>query len=88
MQPISIRRSPQPKVRNRNPPALQYQEILGKKQASERLRLYVDKINDLSRHDTGLGEWVVHMKIRGRYGLQAMISSSLILLQGVDRARR
>lgn len=66
MPPAPVRRSPKPRIRNRNPAALQFQEIAGKKLASERLKLYVDKINDLSRHDTGLGEWVTSMKVRGK----------------------
>ncbi|KAK7696625.1 hypothetical protein QCA50_001283 [Cerrena zonata] len=65
IQPVPARKSPRPKKRNRNPVSLQYQDIAGKKQASERLKLYADKINDLSRHDTGLGEWVLSMKVRG-----------------------
>ncbi|CAL1702154.1 unnamed protein product [Somion occarium] len=72
--PRNIMRSPKPRIKTRYPAALQCQDIVGKKNASERIRLYADRINELAMYDCGLGDWVMTMKLRGTGSRPAQIN--------------
>lgn len=62
--PRSAKKIYLPKTRSLWPDAMEFKhDVLTSRSPMERSRRYAEKINELANHDSGLGEWVVMMRI-------------------------
>lgn len=54
------------KVRSACPPAMHFADVIVKKSALDRSLGYAQKINELYTYDSGLGDWVVETRYKGK----------------------
>ncbi|KAH8118341.1 hypothetical protein DFH11DRAFT_1502246, partial [Phellopilus nigrolimitatus] len=79
------RTSPRPKVvfvakiRSPWPDAMAFGDVMARKGSLERSLGYAQKINELAKHDPGLGDWVVSMK--NELALSPVVASSPAVAQ-------
>lgn len=61
---------PQPqsrlKIKSHYPSAMYCAEVFSRKTSGERCVIYAQKINELYMYDSGLGDWIIETKIRGK----------------------
>jgi len=60
---------PVEKVRSACPPAMHFADVIVKKSALDRSLGYAQKINELYIYDSGLGDWVVETRHKGKVSI-------------------
>jgi hypothetical protein len=65
LPPLPKMERARPKIRSTWPEPMSFADVLAKKGALERSLGYAQKMQELSRYDAGLGDWIVALKTRG-----------------------